>query len=438
MLKKRVVAAVVSTLMAGAAFAVGVNPGGKGESLVAPMVMVAGGWESEIRLTNTDPNNSVVLKLVFHERALSREVLDFFVFLSPGDVWRGTAKSMGSNRLGIESSDDSALYVPTGTNSCPAAVATSVGFNPSNVISVSGQDANFTYLTVLQARTFNAATTVSVNGVTTPLGAAPVDKAKILRAYSDACNANTPFTALSTNDAVTGDVTMRSASNGNVLSLPMVALDTVNNIQYHKIGQYTAFNGLATDPVTGVSIGKGPIEDALWANDFVIPFNLTAGNQTYATVTFPTKEEFHSGIPSSSYFSNPAITGIANVTAKAPTVSLVARNEKEETISNTGCYISPCAADPVNQLPAELNVLALSTATGLGNAGVVNTSGYERGWVNMNIQSFASTSRASANYNNFSQSGVPALVTVINWENRNGGLQGTWSYAAKTQMPAAR
>jgi hypothetical protein len=84
-----------------------------------------------------------------------------------------------------------------------------------------------------------------------------------------------------------------------------------------------------------------------------------------------------------------------------------------------------------------LNVLGLSTASGTGSSSQVNTSGFERGWVSLNIQALNSTFRSAQNYNNFGDFGAPALVTVIQWEQKGSSLQGAWSYAAKTQMPTA-
>ena len=81
MFKKRVVAALSAALLAGSAAAVELGAGQKGEVLIAPMIMAAGGWESELRVVNTDVLNSAVVKVVFHEPARSAEVLDFLLHL---------------------------------------------------------------------------------------------------------------------------------------------------------------------------------------------------------------------------------------------------------------------------------------------------------------------------------------------------------------------
>lgn len=413
MLKKRVVAAAAVALLAGGASAVEVNPGAKGEFLIAPMSMVAGQWESELRLTNTDTVNSVVVKVAYHEFERSNEVLDFLVFLSPGDVWRGAAVKNADGTFGIRSADDSSLVVPSaGGNGCPDAVATSVGFTPDVIHS--SRPADFTYVNVFQARTFN-------------LGAAPVAKSAILAAYSNACNnpAANPITAALTSNAVTGDLTMSNAANGNVMSLPLTAMAFYDNAAYHIVGQPTILASNPTNTLAGTS--KSLVEDAIWANDFVIPYNVTAGNSTFATVTFPTKETFLGAATGGQYFN----------TITTPTVAITVRDEQERVIGTTGCFKSPCPITPSNSLPNELNVIAVTGGTGANTAGTLFTGAFTRGWVNLNIQPKVSTARSEANYNNFGQSGAPALVTYINWSNVGNSLQGVWNYAAKTMIPDA-
>lgn len=415
MLKKRVVAAVAAAFVAGGVSAVEVNPGGKGEVLLAPMVMTAGGWESELRIVNTDTVNSVVAKVAFHAAGRSEEVLDFLIYLTPGDVWRGTAVKNADGTFGIRSSDDSSLVVPvSGGAGCPAATAQSTGFDPAVI--KSSVPADFTYVKVFQSRVISG------------LGAAPVAKSALVSAYAAACNAGTPITAADTRDVLTGDVTLSNAANGNVLRLPMTALAGYNNAAYQKVGAPSTFAGNPTvaDGVPGTP--KARVEDALWASDFVIPFDVSAGSQTYATVTFPTKETFI-GSAASQY------TGFLPG-GRAPNVAMQIRNEAEEVIGTAGCIVSPCPVTPANTLPNELNVLQVSSGTGANSASQVFTQSFSRGWINMQIEPDTSKARSTLNYNNFGSLGAPALVTVINWVTRGNSLQGTWMYAPKTQNPS--
>lgn len=90
MVKKSLAVALGAMLVAGSAAAVEVNPGAKGDLLIAPLFMTKGGWQSEFKVINTSVTDSAVAKVVFHAPGRSDEVLDFLIFLSPGDVWTGS------------------------------------------------------------------------------------------------------------------------------------------------------------------------------------------------------------------------------------------------------------------------------------------------------------------------------------------------------------
>lgn len=416
MLKKRVVAAVAAALMAGGVSAVQVNPGDKGEVLLAPMVMVGGSWESELRLINTNTTDSVVAKVAFHAAGRSEEVLDFYVFLSPGDVWRGTAVKNPDGKFGIKSSDDSSLVVEvpnlTSGASCPLPVARSVGFDPLVMNSTVPQD--FTYVKVFQSRVIKG------------LGAAPVAKAAILSAFSKACTDGAP---VAVNNDLTGDVTLSNALNGNVLRLPMTALQDYRNGADQFLGRASTF----AFPSANTTATKAQVEDALWASNFVIPYNVSNGNFTYATVTFPTKETFINAA-ASQYFP-------ANRATQTPQIGIDVRNEAEQTLTpppSLTCIKSPCdevPLTPANSLANELNVIQVASGAGTSSSSVIRTENFTRGWVNLRISPIASTSASSVNYNNQGDLGAPALVTVIDWSVSGNGLQGSWKYAPKSQNP---
>ncbi len=411
--KKRVVAALSAALLAGSAAAVELGAGEKGEVLIAPMVMIAGGWDSELRVTNTDTVNSAVVKVVFHEPTRSAEILDFFIFLSPGDVWRGTAMKNADGTLGVRSTDGSSLMVQASqqNNNCLQPQATAVGFDPAVVKSTIAVD--FAYVNFFQARTFPG------------LGEGrAVPKANILSAYSAACLAADPIEADDTTNLLAGDVTLSNTSNGNILRLNMTALTNVDNNVYHGLANYTGFSTVTSNNHLGVI--KSRVEDAIWAQNFAFSYDLTAGNQTYGTVTFPTKEAVLLS-PATQYTPFPG----------APTVGLNIRDEEENLIGVAGCQVSPCPITPGNSLPNELNVIQISTGSGTNSPSQLFTQQFERGWVNMNIQGVASSTRSNADWNNFNVVGAPALATTIQWTTRGGVLQGAWNYAPRTYTPGA-
>ena len=418
MVKKSLAVALGAMLVAGSAAAVEVNPGAKGDLLIAPLFMTKGGWQSEFKVINTSVTDSAVAKVVFHAPGRSDEVLDFLIFLSPGDVWTGSVVENADGSVGFSSTDASSITVAN-SGSCPAATGTP-GFNP--------MQAKFTlpvatgYANIFQAR--------MIRGIA-PEADGTVSKAKILAAYSAACVANTPITAADTDNVLTGSVTMSNPLNGNKLSLGMTALANYDNLAY------LSFIGLTSFATNVANSTKQQVEDALWSSNYTVPYNVSAGNASYATVTFPTKETFNLSASSQYAPFFPAVDNkIADIGTAVP-VGYDIRDEEEHKVGTVGCSFSPCRPDQTVSLPREVNVIAFVPGSGSSNAGLVYTSGFSKGWANVAIATDVSDTRSTVNYNNFGQAGSPALVTYIHWDVTGGSLQGTWQYAAKTATPAA-
>lgn len=408
MLKKSLAAALGAMLMAGTAGAVEVAQGGKGDLLIAPVFMTGGGWTSELKVINTNTADSAVAKVVFHGPVQSEEVLDFLIYLSPGDVWTGTVVQNADGTVGISSSDPSSILATNLPDQCPSADGTS-GLDPAVAKFTTPHTVG--YATVTQSRMLRG------------LGAAPVAKSRVLAAYSAACTANQAFGLDDTDNVLTGTVTLANPQNGNKLSLPMTALANYDNLEYLKVGALTSFSATIANST------KQQVEDALWAANFAVPFNNTAGNMSFATVTFPTKETYNGSLDTQyTPFPGPV------------TVSYAVRNEEEEALGIVGCRISPCAVVPGNSLPHELNIVEFAPGGSISNstASKVFTQDFTKGWTNIAIAPEPSDTRSNANYNNLGQNGAPALVTYIHWDSTMGSLQGTWQYAAKTYAPAAR
>lgn len=69
------------------ATALAVSEGGVGHALVVPYFNAQNGNMSVLHVTNTDQNNGKVVKVRFRSASNSDDILDFQLFLSPGDVW---------------------------------------------------------------------------------------------------------------------------------------------------------------------------------------------------------------------------------------------------------------------------------------------------------------------------------------------------------------
>ena len=270
------------------------------------------------------------------------------------------------------------------------------------------------YVNVFEARTIGG------------LGAAPVAKTALIAAYAAACTASGGIiTPAQTSNVLTGSVKMSNPLNGNMLALPMTALSNYDNNSYLTVGGFTGF-------ATGVPFTtKAAVEDALWTNELVVPYNNAAGQFTFATVTFPTKEAFITPytVANSRTQYLPFLT--------TPTVSYGIRDEQENSLTTTGCTVSPCPVDAVNTLPNELNIVQVASGNGTNNASNLFTQGFTKGWVNVTVQPQASTARSFVGYNNFGQAGAPAIGTYIQWNFVGNTLQGAWNYTPFTMAPGA-
>jgi len=81
-------------------------PNAKGDVLIYPFYMAADGWETKIQVMNTSQAHSVVAKLVVRSFNHSQELLDFFIYLTPADVWTGTLRNV-NGAVRMQSCDDS-------------------------------------------------------------------------------------------------------------------------------------------------------------------------------------------------------------------------------------------------------------------------------------------------------------------------------------------
>ena len=82
-------------------------PGSVGHMLFTPYYTAQGVNGTIINITNTDGTNGKAVKVRFRGAANSDDVLDFTVFLSPGDVWTATVNAGADGRAQISTTDKS-------------------------------------------------------------------------------------------------------------------------------------------------------------------------------------------------------------------------------------------------------------------------------------------------------------------------------------------
>lgn len=103
------------------ASALAVTAGGVGHALVVPYFNAQNGNMTVLHITNTDQTNGKVAKVRFRSASNSDDLLDFQVFLSPGDVWTA-AVTADANGL---------AQITTADNTCTVPALTTQSFNNS-------------------------------------------------------------------------------------------------------------------------------------------------------------------------------------------------------------------------------------------------------------------------------------------------------------------
>lgn len=287
-MKKKILAAVVgSVLAAGAAQAVTYSTTGVGDLLIAPSYMIGGGWKSQLKVVNTNLRRSIVAKVVVHDNILSAELLDFLIYLSPGDVFVGDLKALVSDPVTgvvtqslVESFDDSVTQL----NSSKWATATEPlrieGTPAARLLSTWG------YITVTGVASYDRYD----NGLGTviALNAPGVSKADIKSAH-DALFSVFSVSPLQTVPAangvgndLAGFVTISNELSGQYASLPTVALADYNNITPQLVGADSSIGA----PNSTTTLAE--IDAVLPKGNLVVPFE-TGNKQTWVSVTYPTK-----------------------------------------------------------------------------------------------------------------------------------------------------
>ena len=84
-----------------------VNAGGIGHSLLVPYYTAQRGNSTLINIVNTDTVNGKAVKLRFRGASNSDDVLDFQLFLSPGDVWSANINQRADGLATINTNDNS-------------------------------------------------------------------------------------------------------------------------------------------------------------------------------------------------------------------------------------------------------------------------------------------------------------------------------------------
>jgi hypothetical protein len=254
---------------AGSAMALNLNdhvtmaPNAKGDLLFVPFyVAVDGGWETKINVINTSLIWPVVAKVVVRSLAYSRELLDFFIYLSPTDVWTGTLE-YGPNGPRMVSTDDSVQVAP-GVFASPE--------NPlqRDLTEPCPEDTNqFGYVEIFEAWS-------TLDGPDTEDGVPPIPKADVKAAFEAATSFSAVVNVLTVNYEVTNKLAAVTASDQGTI-LKDYNVNTGLDLGIETLIGQNANNDMCE------------VEAALSKNNLAMYYYNTEDKVALHVVTFPTK-----------------------------------------------------------------------------------------------------------------------------------------------------
>lgn len=368
------------------------NPGGVGDLLVAPSYMIGGGWETEIKVVNTNQTRSIVAKVVIHDNQLSAEILDFLIYLTPGDVFVGKLKCLEANAVGIctrsefSSSDDSVLQLNS-NNFASAAAPFVVDSAPTGKLL-----SNIGYVTIVGSQSFAVAPNKP-----------GVKKVDVQTAWDLFAGPNLPA-----NDAgndLAGFVTLKNSLNGQSSGLPMVALTDYNNTVKQVVGVDSSLGA----PNANSTVDE--VEFALGRASAVVPYTVDATSSTLVSFTYPTKLTYRRAQSGCYPFPiwNGTIAGLDLV--KVPFSTRVFDFQENFLVAT----ISPLTGNSNHEQDWKM----------FGNAaGQIPISAFTQGWALVDVKP-AVVAANGANCTFTGNFGAPVIVTYMN----ASGSQITWSYA---------
>lgn len=251
-------------------------PNNKGDVLIFPWFFALdGGFQTKLTVINTDEVNSVVAKLVIRSFNYSEELLDFFLYLSPADVWTGTLRySSALGRVVIFSDDDSAL-----SSIVPSLVWANVTpiNQPMFPLTCTNDSDAHGYVEVIVA----AAGPVP--------GAAPgVLKPAIYQDYQDLLT-GAP-TALQFQGLIPQGLRINSLAGFMQFGIPAAGLDSVlSSTTLKDYGNLEAMNTAIETRLGANAINNlAEVEAAISKDDLAMPY-VKANDFTLHMFTFPTK-----------------------------------------------------------------------------------------------------------------------------------------------------
>lgn len=382
---------ILSMVFAGSAFAfnaadhVSVAPNGKGDVVIFPAYFTGSGWETKLVVTNTSLTRSVVAKVIIRSKENSQELRDFFIYLSPADVWTGTLyENSTTGQTHIMSTDDSCIS-NDGTNFASET-------NPFDFYledACAGDTNALGYVTVIQGASFAIAPNQP--------GVAKADIRAAWNAYTAPLN---PVNVLAGQMEITN--TLANSSFG-------INATVLKNYDYNIATKMTIQN--ETRLGENANNVAGEIEAALSKDNLVIPYYSRTLGSALSVVSFPTKLASFANCTVRTLWTNQFVG------FPTPQYTLTAY-DLQENFTTSPVFVSPTPR-VVNTFPSEVNFLYI---------GDVN-SAFDEGWIHIDGNFYLTAVNNAAGGQNFTFTGFPMIASSMRFDS-NGNA--SWLYNAHT------
>ena len=261
-------------------------------------------WYTNIRVLNTNISATSIVKISFADGAESGDLLDFALYLTPGDVWEGILY-YNPNEVNTEtncggvmlfSADDSMVFASGTAKDIPQTICLGAGLRSQGAT----LNDKMGYIEVIGMAEISG--TRTINGVQTDFSKAPVDKMSVYNAYYS----YTQATEVQRETAMKSDGWTSTGNDSVGLFVDLINIDDQLSVSYRGVAFENFMGGrvvsnavIAKDIVFNDYSDKSQttlineLESAIQFNmvDFPYYSNVNGVNETVVIFTSITKRE---------------------------------------------------------------------------------------------------------------------------------------------------
>jgi hypothetical protein len=373
-----------------------------GDVLVFPVVVaLSNGWQTKLAVVNTSPTHGVVAKVVFRSKKFTQELLDFFIYLSPADVWTGELTYSNGGTI-LTSTDDSCLSSPVAFASEDQPFV--VGLDPLGSLCPSDDAANI-YCTVLEAwaKQYN-----------TPGVRQSIDKERVRTDYD---NEAPGLIADALNVATVNAAPLNALTGHYEILWSGVGFLAANQAEIFKDNDIDTALELRTESAIGLDSRNNLAEfEAVLAKDAIYMYYYSGGTKnTLHTLTFPTKLTQLADCTVTGFL-GPFFTQNVDPSYLDPEsgepicfeYGIIYWDTEENSPIEQGGIISPVPEEDRDWLCDELNYIEPSDWQIPGSA-------FEEGWVMYSFGGFDTTTAPLNGIDSLSYTGAPVIPQTLFW-----------------------